>query len=160
MTTKKRVVFTFDEQSLESFEKLKEHARYDSLADAVRNSLQVSARTCTVTRAELGQAIRAIDCARDYPELVATLKQHQEILSSDSAIAMMNDLLADDSLTENQRNQGKLVRAVCQDCKDRGATYAARLLSLRIIAAGTLVAKAHQHRASSHLGADQMIRRS
>lgn len=42
MTTKKRVVFTFDERSLESLEKLKEHARYDSLADAVRNSLQVT----------------------------------------------------------------------------------------------------------------------
>jgi hypothetical protein len=100
-----------------------------------------SARTPAVTRAELEQAIRAIDRAQNYPELVATLKQHQEILSSDSAIARMNELLADDSLTENQRNQGKLVRAVCQDCKDRGATNAAQLLSLRIIAASALVAK-------------------
>jgi hypothetical protein len=40
--TKKRVVFTFDERSLESLEKLKEQARFDSLADAVRNSLQVA----------------------------------------------------------------------------------------------------------------------
>jgi len=39
---KKRVVFTFDERSLESLEKLKEQARFDSLADAVRNSLQVA----------------------------------------------------------------------------------------------------------------------
>ena len=42
MSTKKRVVFSFDERSLESLEQLKEHARHDSLADAVRSSLQVS----------------------------------------------------------------------------------------------------------------------
>jgi metal-responsive CopG/Arc/MetJ family transcriptional regulator len=39
--SKKRVVFTFDERSLDSLEKLKKEARFDSLADAVRNSLQV-----------------------------------------------------------------------------------------------------------------------
>lgn len=39
---KKRVVFTFDERSLDSLEKLKEQARFDSLADAVRSSLQVA----------------------------------------------------------------------------------------------------------------------
>jgi hypothetical protein len=39
---KKRVVFTFDERSLDSLEKLKELARFDSLAEAVRNSLQVA----------------------------------------------------------------------------------------------------------------------
>ena len=40
--SKKRVVFTFDERSLDSLEKLKEQARFDSLAEAVRNSLQVA----------------------------------------------------------------------------------------------------------------------
>jgi hypothetical protein len=40
--SKKRVVFTFDERSLDSLEKLKEHARFDSLAEAVRSSLQVA----------------------------------------------------------------------------------------------------------------------
>ncbi len=40
--SKKRVVFTFDQRSLDSLEKLKEHARFDSLAEAVRNSLQVA----------------------------------------------------------------------------------------------------------------------
>ena len=35
-------MFTFDERSLDSLEKLKEHARFDSLAEAVRNSLQVA----------------------------------------------------------------------------------------------------------------------
>ncbi len=42
MATKKRVVFTFDERSLESLEQLKHQARFDSLAEAVRSSLQVS----------------------------------------------------------------------------------------------------------------------
>ena len=39
---KKRVVFSFDERSLESLETLKERARLGSLADVVRSSLQVS----------------------------------------------------------------------------------------------------------------------
>jgi hypothetical protein len=42
MATKKRVVFTFDERSMESLENLKEQARFDSLADTVRSSLQVA----------------------------------------------------------------------------------------------------------------------
>ena len=42
MAPKKRVVFTFDERSLESLEKIKAEARFGSLADAVRNSLQVT----------------------------------------------------------------------------------------------------------------------
>ena len=42
MTTKKRVVFTFDERSMDSLEKLKDQARFDSLAEAVRSSLQVA----------------------------------------------------------------------------------------------------------------------
>lgn len=40
-TTKKRVVFTFDARSLESLERLKEQARFSTLAEAVRDSLQV-----------------------------------------------------------------------------------------------------------------------
>ncbi|MGA3178978.1 MAG: hypothetical protein ABSF38_01400 [Verrucomicrobiota bacterium] len=42
MSTKKRVVFTFDERSLESLEQLKSQAKFNSLADAVRSSLQVN----------------------------------------------------------------------------------------------------------------------
>jgi hypothetical protein len=42
MNMKKRVVFSFDERSLESLETLRERGRLGSLADAVRNSLQVS----------------------------------------------------------------------------------------------------------------------
>ena len=38
---KKRVVFTFDERSLESLETIKEKARFASLGDTVRESLQV-----------------------------------------------------------------------------------------------------------------------
>jgi hypothetical protein len=42
MNTKKRVLFTFDQRSLESLEQLKQNAKLDSLADAVRTSLQAS----------------------------------------------------------------------------------------------------------------------
>ena len=42
MSNKKRVIFTFDERSMESLEQLKQNARLDSLADAVRTSLQAS----------------------------------------------------------------------------------------------------------------------
>lgn len=38
----KRVVFSFDERSLESLEKLTEQGRFSSMADTVRESLTVS----------------------------------------------------------------------------------------------------------------------
>ena len=42
MASTRRLVFTFDERSLESLEKLKQQGRFSSLADAVRQSLQIS----------------------------------------------------------------------------------------------------------------------
>jgi hypothetical protein len=39
---KKRVVFTFDERSLESLQSIKDKARFASLGDTVKESLQVS----------------------------------------------------------------------------------------------------------------------
>ena len=42
MASTRRLVFTFDERSLESLEKLKQQGRFNSLADAVRQSLQIS----------------------------------------------------------------------------------------------------------------------
>jgi len=42
MAGTKRLVFTFDERSLESLEKIKKDGRFSSLADTVRQSLQVS----------------------------------------------------------------------------------------------------------------------
>ena len=42
MATKKRVVFSFDERSYESLERLKEQARFGSLAATVKESLQVT----------------------------------------------------------------------------------------------------------------------
>lgn len=38
----KRVVFSFDERSLESLEKLTKQGRFSSMADTVRESLQIS----------------------------------------------------------------------------------------------------------------------
>ena len=42
MAQKRRVVFSFDERSLESLEKLTEQGRFVSMADTVRESLQIS----------------------------------------------------------------------------------------------------------------------
>lgn len=43
MTPKtQRVVFTFDERSLESLQKLKEQGRFASMGETVRESLQIS----------------------------------------------------------------------------------------------------------------------
>lgn len=42
MANTKRLVFTFDERSLESLEKIKQQGRFSSLADTVRQSLQIS----------------------------------------------------------------------------------------------------------------------
>ena len=42
MASTRRLVFTFDERSLESLQKIKQQGRFSSLADAVRQSLQIS----------------------------------------------------------------------------------------------------------------------
>lgn len=42
MANTKRVVFSFDERSLESLQKLKDQGRFSSLGEAVRESLQIS----------------------------------------------------------------------------------------------------------------------
>src|ERR1700736_59653 len=42
MAKTKRVVFSFDERSLESLQKLTEQGRFSSMADTVRESLQIS----------------------------------------------------------------------------------------------------------------------
>ncbi len=39
---KRRVVFSFDERSLESLQNIKDQGRYSSLGEAVRESLQIS----------------------------------------------------------------------------------------------------------------------
>lgn len=42
MAKAQRVVFTFDDRSLQSLQRIKEQGRFSSMADAVRESLQVS----------------------------------------------------------------------------------------------------------------------
>lgn len=42
MAKAQRVVFSFDDRSLESLQRIKEQGRFSSMADAVRESLQVS----------------------------------------------------------------------------------------------------------------------
>jgi hypothetical protein len=42
MSKAKRVVFSFDERSLDSLEQIKQEGRYGSYADAVRDSLKIS----------------------------------------------------------------------------------------------------------------------
>jgi hypothetical protein len=42
MAKAQRVVFSFDERSLESLQKIKDQGQFSSMADAVRESLQIS----------------------------------------------------------------------------------------------------------------------
>jgi hypothetical protein len=42
MSKTRRVVFSFDERSLESLQQLTEQGRFSSMADTVRDSLQIS----------------------------------------------------------------------------------------------------------------------
>lgn len=52
MAKAQRVVFSFDERSLESLQHIKEQGRFSSMADAVRESLQT--RRALQTQAEQG----------------------------------------------------------------------------------------------------------
>lgn len=42
MPNKRRVVFTFDERSLESLERITKQGHYNSMAESVRDSLQIN----------------------------------------------------------------------------------------------------------------------
>jgi hypothetical protein len=42
MAKTQRVIFSFDERSLESLQKIKEQGRFSSMGEAVRESLQIS----------------------------------------------------------------------------------------------------------------------
>lgn len=42
MPKTQRVVFSFDERSLESLQRIKEHGNFSSMGEAVRESLQIS----------------------------------------------------------------------------------------------------------------------
>ncbi len=42
MSKTQRVVFSFDERSLESLQKIKDQGRFSSMGEAVRESLQIS----------------------------------------------------------------------------------------------------------------------
>jgi hypothetical protein len=42
MAKTRRVIFTFDERSLESLEKIRQQGNFPSMADTVRESLQIS----------------------------------------------------------------------------------------------------------------------
>lgn len=42
MAKTRRVIFTFDDRSLESLEKITERGKFSSMADSVRESLQIS----------------------------------------------------------------------------------------------------------------------
>ena len=42
MAKTQRVVFSFDERSLESLQRIREQGRYSSMGEAVRESLQIS----------------------------------------------------------------------------------------------------------------------
>jgi hypothetical protein len=56
MAKAQRVVFSFDERSLESLQKIKEQGQFSSMADAVRESLQIS----RALQAQAGQGFTEI----------------------------------------------------------------------------------------------------
>lgn len=56
MAKAQRVVFSFDERSLESLQRIKEQGQFSSMADAVRESLQIS----RALQAQAGQGFTEI----------------------------------------------------------------------------------------------------
>jgi len=56
MAKAQRVVFSFDERSLESLQRIKEQGQFSSMAEAVRESLQIS----RALQAQAGQGFTEI----------------------------------------------------------------------------------------------------
>lgn len=94
--------------------------------------------------AEIRQAIIAIERADGYLAILDATLRYEDILRSTRMVALADQLLQNQSLDANQRGLLMLERQLALDCRQRGATAAARLLSVRFLAGNALAADTPQ----------------
>jgi hypothetical protein len=101
------------------------------------------------TDAEIVEAVGAIERADGYSDLVAASELYAAVLSSARTIDLINARLQDPGLGNEERGLLMLERQLSIDARVRGATVAARLLSIRLIAGYALLANTPQELAGA-----------
>src|SRR5262245_61467502 len=88
------------------------------------------------TDLEIRQAAAAIEQADGYAEIVAATERYAAVISSPRVVQLVDEALKNPGLGDSQRGVLLLERQLSLDCRALGAAAAAKLLAVRVIAAG------------------------
>jgi hypothetical protein len=94
--------------------------------------------------AEIRQAVTAIERADGYRDILEAVQRYEGVFSSPRLVELADAQLQRTDLDSNQRGLVILERQLSVDCRMRGATVAARLLSVRLVAGYALMADTPQ----------------
>jgi hypothetical protein len=92
------------------------------------------------TDLEIRQAAAAIEQADGYADIVAATERYAAVISSPRVVQLVDDALQNPALSGAQRGVLLLERQLSLDCRTLGAAPAAKLLAVRVIAAGAMAA--------------------
>ena len=122
-------------------------AAFPVVAFAQQRSLPPPART--PSDAEIVEAVSAIERADGYTDLVAASERYAAVLSSSRTVDVIDARLQDGGLSNEVRGLLMLERQLSIDSRGRGATVAAQLLAVRLIAGYALLANTPQELAAA-----------
>ena len=98
---------------------------------------------------EIRQAAAAIEQADSYADIVAATERYASVISSPRMVQLVDEALQNPALNDAQRGVLLLERQLSLDCRAVGAATAARLLAVRVIAAGAMRADTPQQFAAT-----------
>ena len=90
------------------------------------------------TDLEIQQAAAAVERADGYEQIVTAVERHANALSSVRLAELVDQLLQNPDLNDSQRGVLLLERQLSLDCRQLGASAAATLLAVRVIAANAI----------------------
>jgi hypothetical protein len=94
----------------------------------------------TPTDADIRQAMGAIEHASSYLEILDATERYEGTIGSPRAVELADEYLRNPALNDSQRGLIGFERQLSIDCRTLGPTAAARLISVRIVAASALLA--------------------
>ena len=98
---------------------------------------------------EIQQAAAAIEQADGYADIVAATERYAAVIASPRVVQLVDEALQNPALNESQRGVLLLERQLSLDCRALGAATAAKLLAVRVIAAGAVTADTPQQFAAT-----------
>lgn len=93
---------------------------------------------------EIQRAAAAIEQADGYADIVAVTGRYATVIASPRVVQLVDEALRNPALNDTQRGILLLERQLSLDCRALGAATAAKLLAVRVIAAGAMAANTPQ----------------